>query len=66
MRILWILEEGPARPPASHLLLHQPAFLFLVHAALLEDLLSATGLRLKLFVSSEEWPTDVTVDEEEN
>lgn len=49
--------------PSSSTSLHLP---FLVHAALLEDLLSATVVRLKLFVSSEEWVTDVSVDEEEN
>lgn len=64
--ILWILEEGPARPPANHFPLDLSIFLFHVHTALIEDLLSASGVRLKLLVSLDEWVTDVNVDEEEN
>lgn len=61
--ILWILEEGLACPPANQLPLHLPSFLFLVHTALLEDLLSTTGVRLEFFVSSEELATDEVEDE---
>lgn len=59
-------EEGPVRPSASQLPLHQANSLFSLRAALIEDLLSATGVRLKLYVASDQWATDVNVDGEED